>query len=482
MHVIVIGGGISGLSAAYRLLTAGVRVTVLEASERFGGKLRSGRIAGVPVDLGAESMLARRPEGVDLARAVGLGEAVRAPALSGAAIWTRGALRPMPAEHVMGVPATAAALAGVLSDTGLARVARDAELPPLALDDDVAVGRLVAERMGPEVVDRLVEPLLGGVYAGDAYQISMRAAVPRLFEEAREHDSLLGAVRAVLRQPGSTGATGTTGKPGEPVFAGLEGGLGTLPGAVADACRAVGGELTAGVAVTGLRPTARGWAVSLADGRSLAGDGVVLAAPAAVAARLLAAEAPAAAGELAAVEYASIAIVTMAFRREDLARLPRGSGFLVPGVDGRTIKAATFTSGKWDWAAGADPGLFVLRASIGRYGDATPLGWDDADLVRVALADLGEATGLAAKPVDTLVTRWHDGLPQYMVGHCERVARVRRYLGALPGLRLAGASYDGVGIPACVASGGQAARELLMTLAPGPAEEVMERAGEPAAE
>jgi protoporphyrinogen/coproporphyrinogen III oxidase len=478
MHVIVIGGGISGLAAAHRLLTAGARVTVLESSERFGGKLLGGRVAGVSVDVGAESMLARRPEGVDLAKAVGLGDALRSPALGGASIWTRGALRPMPADHVMGVPGTAAALAGVLSDTGLACVAHDAELPPLAIDGDVAIGGLVAERMGPEVVERLVEPLLGGVYAGDAYRISMRAAVPGLFEAAREHDSLLGAVRAVLRRGGAA-------KPGDPVFAGLKGGLGTLPGAVAAACRAAGGELESGVAVTGLRPTARGWAVALADGRSLAADGVVLAAPAAVAARLLAAEAPAAAGELGSVEYASVAIVTMAFRRGDLARLPRGSGFLVPGVDGRAIKAATFTSGKWDWAAAADPELFVLRASLGRYGDSTPLGWDDADLVRAALADLSEAAGLTARPVDALVTRWHDGLPQYPVGHGDRVARVRRYLGALPGLRLAGASYDGVGIPACVASGERAARELLKTLSPGPPEETLElfeRAGEPAAE
>ncbi len=474
MHVIVIGGGIAGLATAHGLLTAGVRVTLLEGSDRFGGKLRTGHVAGVGVDVGAESILARRPEGVDLARAVGLGDAVRSPALSAAAIWTGGALRPMPQDHLMGVPGTAAALTGVLSDTGLARVARDAELPPLVLDEDVAVGRLVAERMGQEVVDRLVEPLLGGVYAGDAYRISLRASVPALFEAAREHDSLLAAVRSVLRRrPADRRA------PGEPVFAGLDGGLGTLPGAVADACRAAGGDLLTGVAATGLRRTGRGWAVALDDGHSLAADGVVLAVPAGAAARLLAAEAPAAAGELAAVEYASMAIVTMAFRREDLARLPRGSGFLVPAVDGRTIKGATFVSGKWDWAAGADPALFLLRVSIGRHGEATALERDDAALVLAALEDLGDATGLSAKPVDSLVTRWTEGLPQYPVGHCDRVDRIRRYLTGHPGLRLAGAAYDGVGVPACVASGQRAARELFAALPPGPRDEAH---GEPAGE
>ncbi|RKN38344.1 protoporphyrinogen oxidase [Streptomyces hoynatensis] len=467
MHAIVVGGGITGLAAAHQLLAAGLRVTLLEASDRLGGKLRTGRVAGVQVDLGAESILARRPEAVELARAVGLGEALRPPAVTSAAIWTRGALRPMPQGQVMGVPATAAALTGVLSDAGLAQIARDTELPPLQLGEDVAIGRLVADRMGHEVVDRLVEPLLGGVYAGDAYRISMRSAVPKLFEAAHEHDSLLAAVRSLQRAAPQR-------PPGEPVFNGIEGGVGTLAEAVARDCRAKGAALETGVSVTGLRRTARGWAAALDDGRSLVADGVVLAVPAAAAARLLAAEAPAAAGELAAIEYASMAIVTLAFRRAELARLPRGSGFLVPAVDGKVIKAATFTSGKWDWAAGADPELFLLRTSVGRYGDEGPLGWEDAELVRAALDDLGEAAGLTAKPVDALVTRWVNGLPQYPVGHAARVARVRSFLSGLPGLRLCGASYDGVGIPACVAGARQAASELLRTLPTGRREEAGE--------
>ncbi|WP_230424206.1 protoporphyrinogen oxidase [Streptomyces radicis] len=463
MHVIVVGGGIAGLAAAHRLLAAGLRVTVLESSDRFGGKLRTGHVAGARVDLGAESILALRPEAVELARAVGLDESLRPPAVTSAAIWTRGALRPMPQGHVMGVPATAASLAGVLSDAGLAQIARDAELPPLEVGEDAAVGELVAERMGHEVVDRLIEPLLGGVYAGDAYRISLRSAVPKLWEAAREHDSLLAAVRAVQRQ-------GAERAPGGPVFTGIDGGIGTLADAVAADCRAKGASLETGVAVTGLRRTARGFAAALGDGRSLAADGVVLATPAGAAARLLAAEAPAAARELAGVEYASMAIVTLAFRRADLGRLPRGSGFLVPAVDGRTIKAATFTSGKWDWAAAADPDLFVLRASIGRHGDDGPLGWDDADLIGAALDDLVDAAGLPTKPVDALVTRWRDALPQYTVGHAARVARARSFLASLPEVRLCGAAYDGVGIPACVAGATAAVTDLLRALPIAPAD------------
>ncbi|MBQ1090378.1 protoporphyrinogen oxidase [Streptomyces sp. B93] len=454
-HVVVIGAGIAGLAAAHRALGRGARVTVLEASDRVGGKLLPGEIAGVRVDLGAEAMLARRPEAVDLARATGLADRLQPPATTTAAIWTRGALRPMPKGHVMGVPGTAAALSGVLSDEGLARIERDTELPRTEVGDDVAVGEYVAARLGREVVDRLVEPLLGGVYAGDAYRISMRAAVPQLFEAARGHASLTEAVRDI--QARAAAATPQTG----PVFMGIQGGVGSLPLAVAEAVRAGGGEVLTGTPVTELRREAdTGWRIVAGD-RVLHADAVVLAAPAPVAAGLLRAEAPAAASELTEVEYASMALITLAYRRADADRLPEGSGFLVPPVDGRTIKASTFASRKWGWIADEDPGLMVLRTSVGRYGETEILQRDDDALVAVSREDLRAATGLDAAPVATRVTRWDDGLPQYPVGHHARVARVRDHIGKLPGLAVCGAAYDGVGIPACVASAHTAVDRVL---------------------
>jgi oxygen-dependent protoporphyrinogen oxidase len=451
-RVIVIGGGIAGLAAAHRLLDRGARVTVLEASDRVGGKLLPGEIAGARVDLGAESMLARRPEAVALAREVGLADRLQPPATATASLWTRGALRPMPKGHVMGVPGTAAALSGVLSDEGLARIERDAELPRTEVGDDVAVGEFVAARLGREVVDRLVEPLLGGVYAGDAYRISMRLAVPQLFAALRTHVSLTEAVREIQAKAAAAQQTG-------PVFMGIEGGVGQLPLAVARSVRARGGEILTGAAVTELRRAEDGgWRV-VAGGRVLHADGVVVAVPAGAAAALLRAEAPAAATELAGVEYASMALVTLAYRRADIA-LPEGSGFLVPPVDGHTIKASTFASQKWGWIAEENPDLLVLRTSVGRYGETEVLGRDDADLVDVSRHDLREATGLAAEPVATRVTRWDDGLPQYPVGHHTRVARVREHVAKLPGLAVCGAAYDGVGIPACVASAYAAVDQL----------------------
>lgn len=185
----------------------------------------------------------------------------------------------------------------------------------------------------------------------------------------------------------------------------------------------------------------------------------MVALPAGPAAALLRAEAPAAAAELSGVEYASMALITLAYRRRDTA-LPEGSGFLVPPADGRAIKAATFASRKWGWIAEEDPELLVLRTSVGRYGESEILGRDDAGLVALSRRDLRTATGLSAEPVATRVTRWDDGLPQYPVGHHARVARIRAHLAALPGLAVCGAAYDGVGIPACVASAHAAVEKL----------------------
>ncbi|MFE7835046.1 protoporphyrinogen oxidase [Streptomyces sp. NPDC057474] len=481
-HVVVIGAGIAGLAAAHKLLDRGARVTVLEASDRVGGKLLPGEIAGARVDFGAESMLARRPEAVALAREVGLADRLQPPATAMASLWTRGALRPMPKGHVMGVPGTASALSGVLSDEGLARIERDADLPRTEVGDDVAVGEYVAARLGREVVDRLVEPLLGGVYAGDAYRISMRSAVPQLFQAARTHTSLTEAVRGIQERAAAGRQTG-------PVFMGIEGGVGQLPLAVAESVRARGAEILTRTPVTELRRDASGgWRVvtagtagtgstgttgitagtgstgsagstGRAGERVLRADAVVVAVPAPVAAGLLRAEAPEAAAELAGVEYASMALVTLAYRRADLT-LPEGSGFLVPPVDGRTIKASTFASQKWGWIADENPDLLVLRTSVGRYGETVILDHDDAHLVDVSRIDLREATGLSATPLETRVTRWDDGLPQYPVGHHARVARVREHVGKLPGLAVCGAAYDGVGIPACVASAAAAVDQI----------------------
>ena len=458
-RLLVVGGGVTGLAAARAGLDAGFAVTLLEASPGHGGKLVLGHVAGSTVDLGAEAILARRPEGVALAKAVGLADDLVHPATTAAGIWSRGELHPLPSGQLMGVPGDLRALSasGVLGSRGLARAQADRVMPKTPVDEDVAVGEYVARRLGREVVDRLVEPLLGGVYAGHADKLSLHATVPQLAPLAAAGTPLTTGVRELLAK-GAANAS-ATGEAPKPVFAGIRGGVGRLPAAIAADVTKRGADLRTDIAVRSLRRTETGWRAELSDASFVDCDAVVLAVPAFAARALLAEPAPSAAAELAEIEYASMAIVTFAFHRSALADVPLGSGFLVPPVDGRAIKAATFSSIKWPWLAHSAGDLVVLRTSLGRHGETEILEREDEDVAKAALSDLTEAIGLGSAPIDRHVQRWTDALPQYAVGHLDRVARIRAALP--PGLAVAGAAYDGVGIPACIASAGTAVSTLI---------------------
>ncbi len=437
-------------------------MVVLEASSRVGGSLRTAEVGGVVVDVGAEAMLNRRPEAVALAREVGLGDDLVHPATISANLWNRGRLVPMP-RTLMGVPVDLRALDGVISAKGLARAAMDAVLPPTDLGDrDISVGDLVEERLGKEVVDRLVEPLLGGVYAGHAREISARAAVPQLV-------ALLDRDRSLTRA--AAAATSAPSEDAPPVFAGIRGGVARLPEAL---MRASGATIRTGATVRTLaRRPAGGWNLvvgSTRDPEVVHADAVVLATPARATARLLSDVAPASALDLGRIEYASMAIVTLAFPARAFPEVA-GSGFLVPPVDGRAVKASTFSFAKWDWVRSAGSGsgdadaILVLRCSLGRHREERALQHTDEELVEIALHDLTDAIGLSVRPVDSHVQRWGGALPQYAVGHLDRVAAVRRELETLSGLAVCGSAYDGVGIPACIASAELAAAKVVQDLA-----------------
>ena len=431
VSTIVIGGGLAGLTAGWLLAERGEDVLVLEGSAQVGGKLRLASVAGVPADVGAEAMLNRRPEGVEVARALGL--PVEHPARSGSGLVVGGRVVPLP-RTLMGVPFDVDSLRGVVAD--LDRIAAERDLPASELGADRAVGDLLAERFGDDLVDLLVEPLLGGVYAGHSRELSIRATTPQLAVLA-DRGSLLDAAAAL---PTSDA----------PVFAGVTGGMGRLPEALAARV-----EHRTDAVVRELRRDGDGWTLTLGATRSpetLHADRVVVAVPAAPAARLLADVAPVAAQHLATIESASMAVVTHAFRVEDLGDFAAVdvTGFLVPPREGRAIKAATYSFAKWAWVREAGDGLLLLRTSTGRHREERTLQVDDATLVSESLRELAALAGITAPPVDSHVQRWGGGLPQYAVGHLDRVAAIRADLP--PGLTVCGAAYDGVGIPAVIAS------------------------------
>jgi protoporphyrinogen/coproporphyrinogen III oxidase len=458
-RVVVVGGGIAGLAAAYAIsrdAPRGTRVTVVDGASRLGGKLRTSAVAGVLVDEGAETFLARVPEGVELARTVGLGDQLVHPVTTTASVVVDGTTVRLPAGTVLGVPGDRAALrrSGVLTEEGLAAVGADRSEPaPLG---DPSVGQYVGRRLGREVVERLVDPLLGGVYAGRADGLSLRATVPQLAAalDARGGGRLVAAAKSVLdAAPPDAG----------PVFAALDGGLGLLPQAVA---RASGAEVLLRVPIRRVERTPTGFRLiggPVPDPVTLVADAVVVAAPAPKAAGLLAELAPWAAHELAATEYAGVGIVTLAYPAAALAGL-RGSGLLVAGTASRSspVKAVTYSSAKWAHLAGGD--VAVLRASVGRHQEARVLQRDDGDLVRLVAGQVAALTGVRAAPVAARVTRWGGALPQYVPGHLERVRRIRADVARVPGLAVCGAAFDGVGVPACIRSGTAAAAQVLAHL------------------
>ena len=444
--VVVVGAGIAGLAAALRISQQrpDVRVLVLESADRVGGKVAISEVGGVLVDEGADAMLRRVPEGVALATAAGL--ALTTPSTGAAGVLVDGALRTLPSGTILGVPGDLEALtrSRLLSAAALARVARDRELPGDPVTDDISVGELVTRRLGREVVDRLVDPLLGGVYAGRADDLSLQATLPQLAGPAARHVSLLAAAADARAVP-TEGA----------VFASVTGGLGSLPAAVASIS---GAEIRLRTTVRGLSRTAAGWRLqtgSAAAPTVVDADAVILALPASPTARLLSDLTPAAALDLGALEYASVALITLVL---DMPTPGVGSGYLVPATENLATKAMTYASRKWPRLT---DGPAVVRASVGRHGDQVVLQREDADLVAIVAAELAGVVGPLGAVLDSRVTRWGGALPQYAVGHLDRVARIKRAVAAHPGLAVAGAAYDGVGVPAVARSGQQAAQVVL---------------------
>ena len=441
-RLVVVGAGITGLAAAFewRRRHPDDEIVVLDAGSAPGGKLRRTELADAWYDTGAEAVLARVPEGIELIEALGLTPELVRPATTSASVVLPDGRHPLPGATVLGVPTSAEGLAEILTPAGVARVRAEADLPPLHFDGDVAVGALLRARLGDEVVDRVVEPLLGGVYAGRADELSLTATMPALAAALPSAGSVLAAA-ATAREAGDRARGGDDG----PVFVTVRGGLGSLPDVLIAAARA---DLRLRTPVHGLRRTATGFELSVGPAAApevLAADVVLVTAPAPKAARLLGEVAPGAVEPLQGIPYASVAVVAMAFPVQEV---DAGSGLLVPPVTGRLVKGVTVSSAKWPHLA---PGALRVRASVGRFGDESELQRLDEELAAAVVADTADLLGLSRpEPVQTAVVRWGGSLPQYLVGHSARVEAVRAAVSEVPGLAVAGAAYRGVGVPACV--------------------------------
>jgi protoporphyrinogen/coproporphyrinogen III oxidase len=464
-RVAVVGGGISGLTAAHRLRTLlgpAAEVVVLEQRDRVGGVLRTVDLAGVPYDVGAEAFLWRRPELRELLDELRLADEVVHPAGAAASVRAGGVTVPLPTGTLLGVPTSAARLDGVLSAAGTAAARAERDRPiDWATGGDVALGGLLRERFGDELADRLADPLLGGVYAGRVDALGLRATVPALATalDAGAPSVTAAADRATAPPPASPASVhGELRVPAQrPVFGALRGGYAVLVDALA-----TGVDVRLSTTVRALNRLADGWRLVLGpDQGVLDVDAVVLAVPAPAAARLLAEVVPTAATAAGEIELASSVVVALAYREGDATRLPATSGVLVAAGEPVSIKAATHSSRKWPHlTASATDGLVRLRASLGRFGEEATLQVDDAELVSRARADLATLTGITAAPVAVHVQRWGGGLPQYGVGHVDRVRAIDDAVACVPGLAVAGAALHGVGVPACVGTARAAAERV----------------------
>ncbi|MCB1284842.1 MAG: protoporphyrinogen oxidase [Microthrixaceae bacterium] len=436
--IAVVGGGVSGLAAAWELSAhPDVHVTVVESSNRLGGKIRTEPFVGREVDLGPDAFLRRVPDALALCAEIGLDDLI-APAHGTARVYLDGALVPIPTGLVLGAPAHFDDLdrSTILSAAGLERAHGEAGLAGLPIDEDAAIGGLIRARYGDEVAERLVGPLLGGIAAGDLDEMSLDACAPQLAAAARQGPSMTAALRSALESTTSTAGV-------EPVFAAPRGGMEVLISTLVERLRERGVEFRLNTPVDRL-PDA---------------DGVVLSADAALHAKLLRDRVPEAAQLLSSIEFASVVFTAIAFAADDLPTDLDASGFLVPRGAGLTVTAASWSSTKWAHLAG-DPA--ILRVSMGHRHDHRSIDASDDEVIATIRRDLNTTMGITAAPVDVRIARFRKGFPQYRVGHLELTERVEQLLATgTPRVALCGMAHRGVGIPACVREARRAASGLI---------------------
>lgn len=470
MRIAIVGGGIAGLAAAYELENARaagapVEYTLFEERPRLGGSLASEIVSGAVLERGPDSFLTEKPAAAELCRELGLGGEL-IPSNDAARktyIVTRNRLVPLPDGLMFLVPTKLAptAMTRLFSVPTKMRMALELLLPPRPNNGDESVAALVERHFGREAVDRLADPLLSGIYGGDATQLSAQTVLPRLVEMETKYGSLTRGMLAAHRKMRELAKTSSkTQNGGAAVFTGLRGGMQQLVDAITGRLDAA--NVRTATAVSGIEKSAQGWRVAARAG-SDDFDALIMAASAWAAGELLMPVNTALGSELSGIPYSSSITVNLIYDERKIGTLPEGFGFLVPAVEGRAMLACTFAHRKF--LGRTPPGKAVFRAFLGGMKRGDLLAESDEALIAIVRREMREilgakTIGAEVEPEFAQVTRWRRAMAQYAVGHKARMARVSARLTALPGLRLAGNAYDGIGVPDCIRLGRKAAREL----------------------
>jgi len=474
-HIAIIGGGISGLAAAYRLQQRdpSLRISVFEASDRLGGNIRTERVDGFIVEGGPDAFLANKPRGTGLAEELGLADDFVAPdpAKRGSFILRNGRLHRMPEGLTGLIPTKLRPIleTPLISPKGKLRMALDFVRTAKKSDADESVSAFLHRRLGTEATDNLIEPLMAGIYAGDASQLSLAATFPQLRDAEQTHGGLIKGMLATKRaaEKAPANAAKRTG------FLSFRGGMGQLIDTLADRIRAQGGEIVTSAPVRALAARAGGgYDLTVErDGRRtiVPADGVLIATPAWAAAPLVTPLATDVGMALAAIPYVSTALIALAFDARDML-IPnalQGYGYVVPRREGRAVMAMTWLSSKWQGRA--PEGQVLVRGFVGRSGQDALFAKSDDELITLVHREVEEMSGIHGEPTLRRVFRAAQAMPQYNLGHLERVGRIERGMVKLAGIELAGNYFRGVGIPDAIASGEAAAERLLSALAVAPA-------------
>lgn len=464
-RVVVVGGGIAGLATAFRLLrladdaSTSIDLTLLESSDRVGGTIETARHDGLTMERGPDSMITDKPWGVELCEELGLGDRLlpTSPDHRGSFIARGGSLHRVPEGfHLMAPSRMWPFLTSrLLSVPGKLRMAADLVIPPRRDDgeSDESLAAFVRRRLGREALERVAQPMVGGIYTADPERLSLRATMPRFLDMERKHGSVIRAMVAGRR---ALDAVGTARGPRYELFVAFRDGMEELPRRLLE--RLPGGSVRLGCPVDSIARDGERWCVSI-PGESIVADAVCVAAPAHAAARMLRDAAPELATEVAAIEYASTATVNLTCARKDIAHPLDGFGFVVPASEGRATLACSFSSVKY--AGRAPQGRVLLRAFVGGALSPQRFELDDRAMIAAVLADLRELVGLRGEPHETLVSRYPQAMPQYHVGHLDRMARIDGLLARLPRLEVTGSGYRGTGIPDCIRGANEAAARLL---------------------